>query len=238
MGIRKLNILSNVSRVTAADTEEELSVRRELEVTGTSLGWELQLPFAAKKLDISADPKDYMLYVVPIMYSDLPNRNGFGFPLQELIRWNVELGCQAYKGWAGMPMYQEHKSEDHKKACGIVIDTSLRRIAGLGRGKFWKLLGLAAIDRSKYSELTKRLDAKELGSFSMGAMVNYCTCSYCGAEAGKCSHVPESNEQTCLYELNGQLVFKNVHVVKPYELSVVADPAFGTAYSDQPWGYS
>lgn len=131
MGIRKLNILSNVSRVTAADTEEELSVRRELEVTGTSLGWELQLPFAAKELDISADPKDYMLYVVPIMYSDLPNRNGFGFPLQELIRWNVELGCQAYKGWAGMPMYQEHKSEDHKKACGIVIDTSLRRIAGL-----------------------------------------------------------------------------------------------------------
>lgn len=208
------------------------NIASELESLEAGVGWELQLPFAAKELLISSDPKDYLIYPVPIMYSDLPNRNGFAFPLQELIRWNVELGRQAFKGWAGMPMYKEHRSEDHKKALGMVIDTRLRRIENFGRGVFWKVMALAAIDRNKDPELAERMEQGLLDTYSMGAMVDYCTCSYCGAVAGKCSHVPEENDTVSFYTLNGRLVYKNVHGVKPYELSVVEDPAFGTAQSN------
>ena len=193
------------------------------------MGWEETLPFAAKELQISADPRDYLIHPVPIMISDLPNRNGFAFPLNELVKWNVERGCPAYQGWRGMPMYSEHQSDDHKTALGMVVDVSLRRIDHMGKGLFWKVMALAAVDRNKNSEIAEKMDKGELNTYSMGAMVDFCTCSYCGAVAGRCSHVDEENDKVNFYELNGQIVFKNVHGVNPYELSVVADPAYGTA---------
>lgn len=193
------------------------------------MGWEEILPFASKELLISADPRDYLIHPVPIMYSDIPNRNGFAFPIAELVKWNVARGCPAYRGWNGMPMYTEHQSDDHKIALGMVIDTSLKRIEGFGKGLFWKVMALAAVDRNKNTEIAEAIEKGELNTYSMGAMVDYCSCSYCGKEAGKCSHVPEDNDQVSFYELNGQLVYKNVHGVNPYELSCVSDPAYGTA---------
>lgn len=203
--------------------------REELASMNSALGWELWLPFAAQELELSSDPKDYLIHPVPIMYSDLPNRNGFAFPLTELIKWNVGLGRQAYKGWSGMPMYTEHQSDDHKKALGIVIDTSLRRIENYGNGKFWKVMALAAIDRNKNAKLAERVEQGLLTTYSMGAMVDYCTCSFCGAIAGECTHVPASNDNVTFYEKDGRLVYKDVRGVSPYELSVVEDPAYGTA---------
>lgn len=211
------------SPMTAASMKEEVAAMN------SAVGWELWLPFAAKELELSSDPKDYLIHPVPIMYSDLPNRNGFAFPLSELVRWNVELGRQAYKGWSGMPMYTEHQSDDHKKALGIVIDTSLRRIQNFGKGQFWKVMALAAVDRNKNPSLAEKVEKGEIDTYSMGAMVDYCTCSYCGAVAGECIHVKEDNNTVSFYEKDGQIVFKNVHGVKPYELSVVSDPAFNTA---------
>lgn len=205
------------------------SVKEEIASMSNAVGWELWLPFAAKELELSADPKDYLIHPVPIMYSDLPNRNGFAFPLTELVKWNVELGRQAYKGWSGMPMYTEHQSEDHKKALGIVIDTSLRRIQTAGKGKFWKVMALAAVDRNKNPERAEQIEKGEVDTYSMGAMVDYCSCSYCGAVAGECDHVNADNNSVSFYEKDGQLVYKNVHGVKPYELSVVDDCAFNIA---------
>lgn len=225
MAIKQLNVRSFVQNphpITAEIAKAEIA---EME---RAIGWELWLPFAAKELELSADPKDYLIYPVPIMYSDLPNRNGFAFPLQELVKWNVELGCQAYKGWSGMPMYKEHKSEEHKKALGIVLDTSLRRIKNYGMGKFWKVMALAAVDRNKDPERAERMEQGLLNTYSMGAMVDYCTCSYCDAVAGQCEHVSEDNDKIEFYEKNGRLVYKDVHGVKPYELSSVDDPAYGT----------
>ena len=201
----------------------------EISHMSSAVGWELWLPFAARELELSSDPKDYLIHPVPIMYSDLPNRNGFAFPLNELIKWNVELGRQAYKGWSGMPMYTEHQSEDHKKALGVVIDTSMRRIQNFVKGKFWKVLALAAIDRNKHPKRAEQIEKGEVTTYSMGAMVDYCTCSFCGAIAGQCGHVKEDNNAVTFYEKENQLVFKNVHGVRPYELSVVDDCAYNIA---------
>jgi hypothetical protein len=222
VAIKRINLVSAIRETSKA-------VKADAGMDYHPVGWESILPFAAKELLLSADPKDYLIYPVPIMYSDLPNRNGFAFPLSELLKWNVELGRQAYKGWSGMPMYKEHKSDDHKKALGMVIDTSLRKIEGYGKGLFYKVMALAAIDRNKDSELAERMERGALDTYSMGAMVDYCSCSYCGKVAGECDHVDESNDTVSFREINGELVFKNVHGVRPYELSVVSDPAYGVA---------
>ena len=222
--IKQLKVQSLSSyQVTASIAKEEMATMV------SAVGWELWLPFAAKELELSADPKDYLIHPVPIMYSDLPNRNGYAFPLTELVKWNVLLGCQAYKGWSGMPMYTEHQSKDHKKSLGVVIDTSLRRIKGFGQGKFWKVMALAAIDRNKDPKRAEQMEKGDVTTYSMGAMVDYCTCSFCGAVAGECTHVKEDNNSISFYEKDGRLVYKNVHGIQPYELSVVDDCAFATA---------
>jgi hypothetical protein len=199
------------------------------------LGFESILPFAAKELRISSDVRDYMMYPVPIMTSDLPNRNGVSFPLNELIRWNVKRGCQAYAGWRHMPLFEEHRSEDHTKALGLIADVSLRKLDTLGRGQFWKVVCLAALDRTKNPELAREMASGELNSWSMGAMVDGYTCSHCGAEIDKCTHI-SLKKPIDFYEISSgmgtELVFRNVHGVDPYELSVVRDPAFGSATSD------
>ena len=200
------------------------------------IGFEKWLPFASKELLISDNPKDYVLYPVPIMYSDLPNRNGVGFPLAELIKWNVKRGSQAYKAWTGMPMYEEHRSEDHRTAIGIVVDVALTQIKEYGNGKFWKIVALAALDRTKNPQLIAEVEEGKINTYSMGAMVDGWTCSYCGAEGGRCTHI-DPDKPVTFYELKGRLVYKMVYGVDPYELSVVRDPAFATAISDEKMVY-
>ena len=223
MRINPLKIVQN-TRSVRAFLEEDRSA-----FPAMSLNWEQDLYFASEPFKISKDPKDYLLHPVPIMYSDLPNRNGVAFPLVELLKWNVELGRQAYRGWIGMPMFREHKSDVVKESIGMVVDVSLRKISKFSHGKFWKVLALAAIDRRKNPVLAERMEKNEINTYSIGAMVDYCTCSYCGVEVGKCNHIDDDENKVTFYEKNGEIVFKNVFGVKPYELSSVEDPAFATA---------
>ena len=65
----------------------------------------------------------------------------------------------------------------------------------------------------------------------MGAMVDSWSCSYCGAGEGECSHI-DPKKQVVFYEIDGRLVYKNVHGINAYELSLVKDPAYATAFSD------
>ena len=115
--------------LTTANTEEE----------SKRLDFEKWLPYAATELKISTNPKDYIFTVVPIMYTDLPNRNGVSFPLKELLRWRPEYGCQAYKTWVGMPMHQEHQADDHTKALGVIVDVALRPLKDHGNDKNRKI---------------------------------------------------------------------------------------------------
>lgn len=201
----------------------------------SSIGFEVDfakwLPFAAECYNISRNPKDYLLYPVPILYSDLPNRNGIGMPLSELTKWNRERGTQAFAAWKGMPMFKEHSSDVVKEALGVIADTALRPITGFGNGKFYKVMALAALDRSKGAEYVSLVERGEVNSYSMGAMVESWSCAYCGAGEGKCNHI-DPKKPVNFYELNGRLVFKNVHDINPYELSIVKDPAYPTAISD------
>jgi hypothetical protein len=212
-----------------------------VERASAELGFEKILPYAAPALQISSNPQDYVLSVIPIMYTDLPNRNGVGFPLKELVKWNITEGRQAYKTWCGAPMHLEHDADDPTTALGIIVDVALRPIRTHGNGQIWKVVALGAIDTTKTLgdekdgiPIGQKVATGQANTYSMGAMVDGYTCSYCGAEVGRCSHIDPDfkNKPVTFYELNGRLVYKLVHGIKGVELSVVEDPAFITAISD------
>ena len=203
----------------------------QVQSSGFSTGFEGWLPYAAPCYQISPDPKDYILYPVPILYSDLPNRNGYAMSLSELIRWQPEHGCQSYVTWKGKPMFSEHKSDDLRRALGVIVDVSLQPIKGFNRGVFWKVMALLALDRSKGAEYVEMVDSGEVNSYSIGAMVERWSCSYCNAGEGECRHI-DPDKPVNFYELNGKLVYKNTHGIVGYETSIVKDPAYALAHSD------
>lgn len=198
-----------------------------------ALDFETWLPFSSSHYHISSNPSDYILVPVVAMPSDLPNRNSAAFPLSELIKFDPELGMQAFKTWKGKPTFLEHRNDDITKAYGVIADSSLRKLNGWSDGKVWKLLLLLAFDRSKHSDVTDKISSGEFNSYSMGAWVSGYTCSYCGAEVGKCVHIDKHNKNFSMYELNGKIVSKNCHDICGFECSSVGTPAFISAISDR-----
>lgn len=198
------------------------------------------LPFASKTYNISPNIEDYVLTVAPICPADLPNRNTIGFPLDELVKFQPPpVARQTYKAWAGCPMFYEHASEDWTKAYGAVLDSSMHKVSGYGKGKIWKVMGLYATDKVKYPKMAQRLLDKEVTTYSMGADCEYFSCSYCKAPMlpGKmCTHLNPRNDFDWHVHVDEQgkdhLVFRNAHNIRPIELSIVEDPAWTTAKGD------
>jgi hypothetical protein len=221
-------------RNKSLEISSDLRVHSNLTGLGdaTQLDLTTWLPFAAKEYHISPEFSDYVLVPVFIMPSDLPNRNSVGFPLRELVKFNVAQGRQAYKTFTGKPVHYEHDNKDPHKAHGVIVDTFLKKLAGYGNGKVWKLMELLAIDRTKYPQVSSRILDGSLNTYSMGAFVQGYTCSYCHSPMGQCSHL-HPNKAFDFYELNGKLVYRQVHGVEGFETSIVESPAYLTAISDK-----
>lgn len=209
-----------------------------------NLDYELWLPYAAKTYHISPHIESYVVIPTPICPAILPNRNGIAFPLNELTKYQPPpVARMAYKAWTGCPMHLEHDNEDCTKAYGVVLDSVLTPIKGYGGGKYWKVMGLAAIDKDKHPEIAQKLLDKEIDTFSMGALADYFTCSVCGQQVfneknryRNCKHVAHSetvNFNMVNHQGQNKLAFLNAHNLSPIELSVVEDPAWTTALSDQ-----
>ncbi len=219
--------MSNVSKSEVIDLEQTgITPRQRME-------YETWLPFAAKTYHISKHPESYLVVPVIIMTSDLVNRNGVAFPLQELVKFQPPpIARQAYKAWCGCPTHWEHDNEDVTKAHGVVFDSVLRPLSGYGKGKLWKVVCLLGFDKDKYPDRVQKIARGEINTYSMGAWADSFTCSYCGSEIGKCHHLdPKSNMD--FYEYAGQLVFRNACGISPIEVSAVEDPAYTVALSDQ-----
>lgn len=205
------------------------------QLIGHQLDFVQWLPAAAREYVISANPLDYVLTPVLTIPSDLPNRNCVGFPLKELLKFNVEAGRLTYKTFIGKPVHIEHDNEDPRKAIGVIVDAVLRPTSSYGDGKMWRLFKLLAIDRTKNPELARKILARELNTYSMGAWVKSFSCSYCDAPMGRCSHLSPGRPRD-FYELNGKLVYRLCHGVNGFETSVVFDPAYSVAASDVLFG--
>lgn len=209
------------------------------------LDYSTWLPFAAKTYNISADINDYVLSVTPICPADIPNRNGVGFPLRELMAFAPPPSNRmVYKCWAGCPVHREHDNEDVQTAYGVVLDASLHKINGYGGGELWKVMGLAATDKKKHPDMAQRVLNRSVETYSMGCLSSYLSCSLCGTPivykddklVSCCSHMdPESNLEFYPYkDQHGQThaVYRNAHGIQPFELSIVEDPAWPIALGD------
>jgi hypothetical protein len=203
-----------------------------IEGGGIPLDFKSWLPYAAPAYHISPDPKDYILVPVIIMPSDLPNRNGVAFPLSELVKFNPEVGKQAYQTWKGKPTHWDHCNEDITQAYGVIIESTLRKLIGFNGGRLWKVLSFLSFDRSKHADTCQRILDGDVNSYSMGAWVSAYTCSYCGEEVGKCDHL-HKNKPGEMYQLNNKLVFRNCQGIDGFETSGVDTPAYISALSDE-----
>jgi hypothetical protein len=149
----------------------------------------------------------------------------------------------AYKAWTGAPVHYEHDNKDHTKAYGVIFDTALTRIQGYNGGVFWKVMGLAAIDKNKYPEIAQRVLTGDLDTYSMGCLADTLCCSICGAVVHgakkkylNCAHVTHSediNFRVWNHAGNRRLAYLNAYGLSPIELSIVEDPAWVVALSDQ-----
>lgn len=192
--------------------------------------------------NISPDPNDYVLVPCLGLPTGTPNRNGVGFPLSQLTRWSYDGGCLAYRTWVNKPLYCEHENQDPLKSRGLILDTSLRKIAGFGNGMCHKVLFLQAMDRTKHERIHLIMSG-EMNTYSMGAYVGTYHCSYCGQEMVKeqdkygntfwknCPHL-HPKEPKDFYVLNGRLVYRTVADIVGFENSSVETPAYTQASGD------
>lgn len=193
--------------------------------------WTSWLPFAAKEYNISGDVRDYIVVPIPTIITDLPNRNGIGFPLKELVKFRPQLGMQSYQTWKGKPTFEEHENKDHTKAKGVILDTHMRKIPGMNA---WRLLKLLAFDRTRDAELCNDILERKRNSYSMGAYLDGYTCSICHQEQGMCNHIPynATSADVVFAPYKGSLVFRNVVNPEGFETSSVKTPAYISALYD------
>lgn len=193
--------------------------------------WMSWLPFAAKQFNISPNVRDYVVIPIPTIVADLPNRNGVGFPLKELVTFRPNLGMQSYKTWKGKPTFEEHENQDHTVAKGVILDTHMRKIQGMN---VWRLMKLLAFDRTRDPQLCQEILDRKRNSYSMGAYLDGYTCSICHKEFGTCGHIPPNLKPSdVVFMPQGQnLLFKNVVNPEGFETSSVKTPAFISALND------
>ena len=193
------------------------------------------LKVAASPYDISPDIKDYLMVPVILFYANLPNRNGVGFVIEDLVSFYPEVGMPSYKTWRAKPVFVEHDNQNVEKAKGVVLDTTLRK-----QGNYWKLLAYLAVDRGKDIELANSISSRKITTYSMGAYVTDRECSVCKKTIGQCNHIIETQsdydpKMTLLESEHGrkpQLAYQIGRLPMGFEVSVVETPAYVMADND------
>lgn len=178
------------------------------------------LPLAAPSYKISASISDYVFVEIPIVTADIPNRNLDCFPLSELLRFDVSSGKPVFASFVGKPTHADHDNKDPLKAKGVIFDAYMTPMEVRGH-RYIKVRILAGWDRTKDTELVKKILKRERVAHSMGAWVDYTQCSYCGA-------IAKSGQITCHKKgqiIGNQLVYETCGGVCFIESSSVEDQA-------------
>lgn len=234
------------------DDQKAVSVSDAATDMGTvkGLDYEAWLPIAAKVYQISDRIQDYVLVNTVICPSTVPNRNGVGYPAKELAKY-MPAPTRVYENWKYKPVCLEHDSENPEESYGVILDTTLTRVTGYGQGKIWKVMGLLAIDKAKHPDIAYKVLRGLNDTYSMGAMVQGFNCSFCGTE---CYHDPDTGQDFGCHHITStktvnwgiqkdaqgrdHVTFLNAYGIFPVECSIVADPAWTPALSDQVWEHT
>ena len=133
----------------------------------------------------------------------LKNNNGDIFPESELKK--------AAKDWIGKPLCRDHESSSVDGIRGIILDTHYD-------DKFKQVVGLCALDKVNYPDLSSKVKSGLVRYGSMGTGVEQAICTTCQKKARVQSEYCEHIKAGTNYgEVNVGL--------KPIEYSLVVQPA-------------
>ncbi len=179
------------------------------------------------------DLKNYVVIPLVSFFSDIPNTNGDAISKGELLRWNAQAGCPAYKTFKGKPTYVEHDNKDLSKAKGVILDVFISPLKGF-QGNHAKVVMLAAFDRTKDEELVRRISNREVNTYSIGAHYDEYVCSASGLRyrQGQPNGRYTKPGIPTYIDANGNLIYRYLCQIDGFELSSVSYPAFTTALSD------
>lgn len=176
------------------------------------------LKAAAPVYEISDDIRDYIVPIVPIVTSDIPNRNLQAFGFVELSKFDWLKGQMVYQSFIGKMTSADHVNDNPVHAKGVVFDANLHFIP---KYNIWKVILLCGYDRTKDTDLVKDIINKKRTGYSMGALVDSFKCSVCGQDK-KCRCTKGSI-------VGRKLVYQQCLGINYIECSSVEDPADVTA---------
>lgn len=127
------------------------------------------LAAASETYQISPDPSDYIIVALPIVTSDVPNRNLQGFLGQELAYFDPMYGCLTYQTFLRKPCHIDHQENTiPHKAKGVHVDASMVYVP---KFDVWKINVLTMWDRTKDPKLVQDILDKKRTGYSMGCSV-------------------------------------------------------------------
>lgn len=179
------------------------------------------LSAAASTYGISADIRDYIIPIVPIVTSDIPNRNLQAFGFEELSKFDWMKGHMVYQSFIGKMTAANHVNDDPSHSRGVIFDASLQYVP---RYDVWKVVLLCGFDRTKDRELVRDILNRKRTGYSMGALVETFECSVCG----------QDHECRCTKGsiVKGKLAYQLCKGVNYIETSSVESPADITAIGE------
>jgi hypothetical protein len=167
------------------------------------------------------------------MNNDLPNKNGIGFPLEQLASFNPEMGKLAFQTWKGKPTFVEHNNKDYTKAKGVILEAAMRKVPNV-KGPLFGVYALLAFDRNRDQGLADLILSKKQNSYSMGAWCTDYVCSICGHSLNRginCEHI-ELNKPQTMRKFGAKLSYLQAINPVGFETSAVASPAYEVARND------
>lgn len=189
------------------------------------------LASAAEIYHISPNLADYIIAEIPIVTVDIPNRRMDCFPFSEISKFRFIHGRTAYKTFLGKPTFRDHKNQIKEEARGVHFDASLHPWVKTPDGRqIWKVSVLAGFDRGKDEALANDILRKVRTGYSMGALVDYTTCSICSEVTSgnmSCEHQPAKSVKGSTIHVEGELrlIYDMCHNINFIETSSVEEPA-------------
>lgn len=224
---RSFQLSSALASMTKGSTDFKESVHDLLNKRPVDTSW---LPACASVYDISSDIRDYIVSAIPIITSNIPNRNLQCMTTEELFRFHPTFGRVAYKTFVGKPTHKNHQNKDLLQAKGVNFDAIAVKIP---KYSLYKIVVLSGFDRTKDPELAQAILKKDIRSFSMGSWITAFMCAVCGVRLMgvecACQKLYGKEKVTT----NGQLIYSNLMGIDFFENSALdIPPADYTARSD------
>lgn len=202
-------------------------------VSGARLDAHMWLPMCAPIYEISPNLSDYLVIPVVTVISELPNTNGDFVEREEIMAFNPQFGMCMYNTFKGKPVQYEHQNKILNHARGVIFDCYVSPLKGFA-GKRCKIVQLLGIDKTKDRQTANEVAQGLINTYSVGAKYQAYQCSITG-KVYKPNQPPGQYTQPNVptYRLkNGQLVFRKLKGMYGFETSIVKNPAFVSALSD------